>query len=740
TRYGRFGDLKDLDLGLQMMEESLKLVPTDNPDRLVHQGSLALASRHRFLRFGELKDLEMALHTAEEVLKLAPSDHPKRAGYLRALGQCYTDRYRRLGDLLDLEIALRMTQEAVDLTPADHVNRWGCLSALAQCFIYRYRRLKDVRNLETALHKLQEMVDLKPANLSNRAICLNSLAVCYMDKYQKWGHLEDLNAALQSQQEAVGLIPRDHPDCSEHLEHLTMCLTDRYRRLGDIQDLEEALQNGQEALRLTPDGHPARARCLQGLATSFAEKYKRSKDYKDLDLVHKYYTESFNTSVVNHPQSSWTAALIWALFSVDYQPSDAITAYKSAFNLLPEILWTGNDISARHDVARSLNIGLFTSSATKTCIELGDLTSAVEIIEQGLAITFQQILQLKTDVVDLPPEQVDMLRSLSLQLYNGTSDCLVRCNVRTQEGSVTASTRLSGQKKGCTSRTVTECFSDLLNWLWKYIVHPVYQVLALHGIYNGRLWWLASGAFTGLVMSTGPGPGLPLHASPPTDQFIHSYTATLGSLLEGRRKKWSATPKVGIVGVSHTGPGHKHYLKGVVQEVQNICSVVGTSSLSCLEGKYATPDAVKQQLQNCSWVHLACHGVQDLVKPGESHLMLYKGILELNTILQMPLPNAEFVFLAACQTAMGDAELVNESFHLGGGFIASGFCSAVGTLWSMNDQDGPLIAQMFYAHLFRNRPQPQVSETAEALQVAVNSLKARNAPFERWVPFIHMGI
>ncbi|KAF8153581.1 CHAT domain-containing protein, partial [Mycena galopus ATCC 62051] len=145
-------------------------------------------------------------------------------------------------------------------------------------------------------------------------------------------------------------------------------------------------------------------------------------------------------------------------------------------------------------------------------------------------------------------------------------------------------------------------------------------------------------------------------------------------------------------------------------------------------------------LQNCSWVHLACHGKQDLMEPSKSRLLLYGGSLELETILRMPLPNAEFVFLAACQTAMGDSELVNESFHLGGGFIAAGFRSAIGTMWSMDDQDGPLVAEMVYSRLFRNGRQPQANDTAEALQFAVNELRARKIPYERWIPFIHMGV
>ncbi|KAJ7687853.1 CHAT domain-containing protein [Mycena rosella] len=169
-------------------------------------------------------------------------------------------------------------------------------------------------------------------------------------------------------------------------------------------------------------------------------------------------------------------------------------------------------------------------------------------------------------------------------------------------------------------------------------------------------------------------------------------------------------------------------------------SIIPHSQVQSLEGHQATVDAVKLQLEDFSWVHLACHGKQDLIKPTKSHLLLYGGVLELETILCMPLSNAEFVFLAACQTAMGDAQLINESFHLGGGFIAAGFRSAIGTLWSMNDRDGPLVAEIVYSHLFREGQQAQASNTAEALLLAVDELKARKVPYERWIPFIHMGI
>ncbi|KAJ7900804.1 CHAT domain-containing protein, partial [Mycena leptocephala] len=441
----------------------------------------------------------------------------------------------------------------------------------------------------------------------------------------------------------------------------------------------------------------------------------------------------------------------------------------AAFSLLPDLLWIGHTIPTRHDAIHRLNIGKTASAATKACIKVTNLTSAVELIEQGVATTFQQMPQLKPDFDSLPPDQGQKLQELSLALYNGTSPgstrvalerrqllqeirkqpgfeyfllpkpyqalchasqrgpivilnshkdgcdaillpnptsdplhvalpavtldlltsqkifvkkLLGRCSARNPEDSV--SSRLLVRQEIFKSRSIEECFTDLLAWLWTNVVEPVYEMLASHGIHSGRLWWLPTGSFA----------GLPLHACPPTNQFIHSYTSILGSLLEAQAQKPSMTPyKVGVVGVTHTGPGSRNYLKGVEQEVKKIFSVIKSPNIKCVMGEQATPDAVKQQLKNSSWVHLACHGTQDLREPTKTRLLLYDGVLDLETILHMSLPNAELVFLAACQTAMGDAELVNESFHLGGGFIAAGFRGAIGTLWSMDDRDGPAVAE-----------------------------------------------
>ncbi|KAJ7487948.1 CHAT domain-containing protein [Mycena latifolia] len=746
-RYQRLGCPEDLTGALQARQEIVDLTPEGHPQQASRIAKLALSFRERYQRSGDLKDLEAALRGKKEAVDLTPEGNPERASHLATLAVSFMDRYQRLGELNDLEVALQSNQAVVQLTPQGHSLRAGRLLRLATSFIDRYRRFGDLEDLDAALKNDQEALDITPEGHPEQARHFAGLAVTFTHRYRRLRDLADLEAAFQHYQKAVHLTPEGHPRRADRLANLAAVFTDRYERLGDPKDLEAALQHSQEVVNLTPSRHPELPGRLQHLAASFTDIYRSSRDPKDLEGVHNNYVASFTIPTLR-PQRSWKAALNWGSFAEQFQPSDCPIAYAAALHLLPEILWMSQSIYTRHEAILRLEIQDATSTATQTCVKLGYISSAVEIMEQGLATIFQQLLQLRTDLVGLHPDHEVRLQQLSSELYHGTSpnpmalaverktlqdkirrepgleyfllpkpysalcsasqggpvvilnshksgcdgiiilnptsepvhvplpnvtlellqsqrsdlrELLSRCNVRTRADS--EATRLFGDFEKFISKPNREHFENMLSWMWTCIVGPIYQVLKSNGISRGRLWWLPTGAFT----------GLPLHASSPTDDFIHSYTATLGSLLEAYSKKPSMTPpKFGIVGVTHTGPRQMNFLAGVKEEVKKIMPVI-KMPLECLEEDRATVDAVKCQLQDCSWVHLACHGKQDKMDPTKSRLLLYGGNLELETILRMPLTNAQFVFLAACQTAMGDADLVNESFHLGGGFIAAGF-------------------------------------------------------------------
>ena len=61
---------------------------------------------------------------------------------------------------------------------------------------------------------------------------------------------------------------------------------------------------------------------------------------------------------------------------------------------------------------------------------------------------------------------------------------------------------------------------------------------------------------------------------------------------------------------------------------------------------------------------------------------------------------------------------------------------------SIHDEDAPLVADAFYQHLCSDGAEtpPNTLKAAAALHLAVKKLRDTGATFERWVPFIHLGI
>ena len=132
--------------------------------------------------------------------------------------------------------------------------------------------------------------------------------------------------------------------------------------------------------------------------------------------------------------------------------------------------------------------------------------------------------------------------------------------------------------------------------------------------------------------------------------------------------------------------------------------------------------------------------------PTQSAFALYDGPLTLSRLMGMVADNAELAFLSACQTAAGDEKIPEESAHLAAGMLAVGFKGVVATMWSIRDEDAPVVVEEYYKKLleFRNIGTVQRGQTgaAYALHEATKRLRKEvgERSFERWIPFVHYGV
>ena len=164
-----------------------------------------------------------------------------------------------------------------------------------------------------------------------------------------------------------------------------------------------------------------------------------------------------------------------------------------------------------------------------------------------------------------------------------------------------------------------------------------------------------------------------------------------------------------------------------------------------LEDSNATKEMVKAEMKSHSWVHFACHGVQDIDQPLESGLCLHDGRLELLEIIRQAIPNPDLAFLSACQTSKGDIKLSEEVVHLAAGMLAAGYRGVIGTMWNISDKHGPEFATEFYQYVLRENELGGLDSTwaAYALDYTVRKVRETlgedDTAFLTWVPYVHFG-
>ncbi|KAG9099567.1 hypothetical protein FS749_000935 [Ceratobasidium sp. UAMH 11750] len=221
---------------------------------------------------------------------------------------------------------------------------------------------------------------------------------------------------------------------------------------------------------------------------------------------------------------------------------------------------------------------------------------------------------------------------------------------------------------------------------------------------------------------------------------VSSYTPTLNALLATRHKPSSF---LGVLAVGQAAAAGQAHLPGTIAELAQVKRHANGLSVTQLDGYDATASAVLAQMQTHSWIHLACHAIQNPVEPTKSAFLLHDSTLDLATIMSKSTTSCKggLAYLSACQTATGDKDMPEEAVHLAAGMLMAGYSSVIATMWSIGDADAPVVADKVYAKLMEGGV-ADIKRAARALHMAVAELrdKVGEKEYERWVPYIHIGI
>ncbi len=318
-------------------------------------------------------------------------------------------------------------------------------------------------------------------------------------------------------------------------------------------------------------------------------------------------------------------------------------------------------------------------------------------------------------------------------------------------------------------RECNKVLSKMLEEIGEVLVKKIVGRLKEMGVKrHSRIWWCP---ISGLS-------AFPLHAAmwkePITgsssksrfrclsDFYVSSYTPSLSALIRARSlpctqgtKNFDGSPTTVLYPPMLIVGQRDGWLATVDQEIRSIESEAQKAGragdlLNVLMGDSGNErDKVLDDLKKRAWVHFACHGILEKSDPFSSHFQINNSdgnSLTLMDIIRSNVPNAEFAFLSACHSAEQSVIFApDESLHLAAAMQFCGFRSVIGTMWPLQDDDGPRVAREFYEYMFA---EPEEGEevgyvrSARALNKVTRSMRREREykqSLERWVNFVHIG-
>ncbi|KAJ7190799.1 CHAT domain-containing protein [Mycena pura] len=778
-RFQQWRDFTDINEAIELHRQALALRASPHPARAGSINNLALAVKMRFDHQRDPKDIAEAIELHRETVMLHKSLHPNRGTYMNNLALAVKTRFEEHRDPKDIDEAITLFREALALQPPHHPNRELCLNNLAHALYQRFQKQGASRDLDEAIELNQEVVNLCKPPHPDRGFSLSTLGRCLAHKYQKTRHSEDLDHACSLLQEATA-YSASPPIHRFNAAHAWAWVASTFHHSSVLIAYHAAIQ------------------ILPQLAALHLDLGSRQEIMSTI-RVHTLASEAANCAV---ELGEWNTAVEFLEASRSIFWSQALqlrTPLDSLASLRP-------DLSAKlTDIARQLEQASFRDASRNVladtqqkiisiesegnhCRHLNEqwdeainsvrllpgfedfmrpkgmdalkqaaVSGPIIILTTSATTCFALIITLSNDAqclklsqVDLPREQY--LADLSRSLPTRASD--FETFVASPEQGNYPETRLWAGREGSVIVDPEDTFREFLADLWKNIVKPVFNALSLQKSANPpRLWWCPTGNLTFLPFHAAGiyGPDVTDCAS---DYVVSSYTPTLTALLDPPVETAS---KFQMTAIIQPQAPNCSPLPGARDELDKIVQRVPKPWLTSLGD--TTPAMIKPaliRLRESAIMHFACHGVQDLERPLDSGLILTDGRLKVSEIMRRPDgANAldiqkclSLAFLSACETAKGDKAVPDEAIHLAATLLFAGFRGVVATMWTMNDLDGPKVADMFYEYLFKNcdpnsNPPvlPDLTQAAEALHVVVAKLrKEPNITFGRWVPFVHYGL
>jgi hypothetical protein len=398
ARFKQFGNREDIDEAVIQQQVAVRLIPDGHAERPALLNDLGNSLQLRFRRFGDLADMDDAITHQRAAVKLTRDGHFDKPSRLNNLGLSLQFRYERLGNLVDIDDAIARLQEAVSLVPDNDPQKCGFLYNLGGSLRIRFERSGNLLDLDLAISQGRAAVNLTADSHPDKPLALNNLGISLHGRFQLLGNPVDISDAIALQRVAVELTPAYHPDRPRRFSNLGLFLLARFKYSQDYPDLDDAIVQCQTAVNLTADDHREKATRLHNLGDAFLTRFLQFGNFTDAKAAINNLSLCAK-SRIGAPSVRFAAVQRWVVVAAFVNQESLLEAYEWAINLMPIIAWLGLPLTDRHE--QLVQIGEIARDAAAAAISFEQYEKAIEWLEQGRSIVWNQILQLRTPVDEL---------------------------------------------------------------------------------------------------------------------------------------------------------------------------------------------------------------------------------------------------------------------------------------------------------------------------------------------------
>ncbi|QRW13800.1 CHAT domain protein [Ceratobasidium sp. AG-Ba] len=387
-RYRRFGDISDLKWAMKNQYRFVCSVPRHDPNRHVAICALGTIHASMFEQTAQAEELQKSIYFHTRAMRLLLDDDPQKPHYLFQLAFVHLRRFELLGDISDIDTSIAYLLEGESSRPAgDIINRPFLLDGLGFALATRYDRLNDLADLDQAINYCRDADSLLHYGSFTKIGCLDHLGSAYRRKFNRLGYLPDLEAAIAHHTNALSLMPRENvmrPVCLGNVADAHFL---KSMRLDDVQSLKTALEYQRQAVSALPDGSVFRMIALNSLGIMHERLFASSKQLSDIEASISYLNQALSLSGNDHP----FRARVFFHLAMSHCARLACSVARPDREPVPD-LYSFDNI---------LQIGDVILEAAAVAIEHQEHILAFEWLEEGRAIVWKQILQLRTPLEEL---------------------------------------------------------------------------------------------------------------------------------------------------------------------------------------------------------------------------------------------------------------------------------------------------------------------------------------------------